>query len=70
MVEATHSDFEIDPATKQREEGEISSQSMQPRYNQETERTIAQARAITDGTQPSQQYISIAALVAAIGAES
>ena len=34
MVEATHSDFEIDPATKQREEGEISSQSTQPRYNQ------------------------------------
>ena len=46
MVEATHSDFEIDPATKQREEGEISSQSMQPRYNQETERAIAQARAM------------------------
>jgi hypothetical protein len=70
MVEATHSDFEIDPATKQREEGEISSQSTQPRYNQETERAIAQARAMMDGTQPSQQYTSFAALVAAIDAES
>ncbi len=70
MVEATHSDFEIDPATKQREEGEISSQSTQPRYNQETERAIAQARAMMDGTQPLQQYTSFAALVAAIDAES
>lgn len=33
MVKTAHSDFEIDPATKQGEEGEISSQSMQPRYN-------------------------------------
>ena len=70
MVKTAHSDFEIDSATKQGEEGEISSQGTQPRYNQETERAIAQARAITDGTQPSQQYTSIAALVAAIDAES
>ena len=69
MGKTAHSSPEIDPATKQGEEGEISSQGTQPRYNQETERTIAQARAITDGTQPSQQYTSIAALVAAIDAE-
>lgn len=70
MVKTAHSDFEIDPATKQGEEGEISSQGTQPRYNQETERAIAQARAMMDGTQPSQQYTSFAALVAAIDAES
>lgn len=55
MVKTAHSSLGTDPATKQREEGEISSQSMQPRYNQETERTIAQARAMMDGTQPLQQ---------------
>ena len=70
MIKTAHSDFEIDPATKQGEEGEISSQSMQPRYNQETERAIAQVRAMMDGTQPSQQDTSIAALVVAIDAES
>ena len=70
MVKTAHSDFEIDPATKQEEEGEISSQSTQPRYNRETERAIAQARAMMDGTQPSQQYMSFAALIAAIDAES
>lgn len=48
MVKTAHSDFEIDPATKQGEGDETSSQS----------------------TQPSQQYMSIAALVAAIDAES
>lgn len=53
MGKTAHSDFEIDPATKQGEEGAISSQGTQPRYNQETERAIAQARAMTDGTQPS-----------------
>ena len=53
MVKTAHSDFEIDPATKQGEESAISSQGTQPRYNQETERAIAQARAMTDGTQPS-----------------
>lgn len=70
MGKTAHSSLETDPATKQGEEGEISSQSMQPRYNQETERAIAQARAMMDGTQPSQQYTSFAALVAAIDAES
>ena len=44
MVKTAHSSLGTDPATKQREEGEISSQSMQPRYNQETERAIAQVR--------------------------
>ena len=70
MGKTAHSDFEIDSATKQGEEGDISSQGTQPRYNQETERAIAQARAMMDGTQPSQQYMSIAALIAAIDAES
>lgn len=68
MVKTAHSSLGTDPATKQREEGEISSQSMQPRYNQETERTIAQARAMMDSTPP--QYTSIAVLIAAIDAES
>lgn len=70
MGKTAHSSLGTSPATKQREEGEISSQSMQPRYNQETERAIAQARAMMDGTQSSQQYTSFAALVAAIDAES
>ena len=48
MVKTAHSSLETNPATKQGEEGDISSQ----------------------GTQPSQQYMSIAALVAAIDAES
>ena len=67
MVKTAHSSLEIDPATKQGEEGEISSQGTQPRYNQETERAIAQARAMMDSTPP--QYTSIAALIAAIDAE-
>lgn len=57
MVKTAHSDFEIDSATKQGEEGEISSQGTQPRYNQETERAIAQARAMMDSTQPSQRLM-------------
>lgn len=51
-------------------EGGIPFQIKQPRYNQETERAIAEARALMDGTQPLQQYTSPAALFAAIDKES